>query len=152
MARRRHLALHYRAVRHADLHGAGRLEQQSSRRRVWGRGKSLVRSAVAPALVQRPAFAPVPATDAVTGLPRFGNAGRNIILGPGLAVLDATLGKSIRLREGASLTFRLEAFNLMNHFSFDLPQVNISQTNLVGTINGVVTPARQAQLAVLFDF
>jgi hypothetical protein len=98
------------------------------------------------------AFAPVPAADPVTGLPRFGNAGRNIILGPGLSVLDATLAKSIRLREGATLTFRVEAFNLMNHPNYDLPQVNISQANLVGTISDVVTPARQAQFAVRFDF
>src|SRR5262249_35080949 len=99
------------------------------------------------------AFAPVPAIDPVTGLPRFGNAGRNIILGPGLSVMDATLAKSFRLqREGAQVTFRLEAFNLMNHPNYDLPQSNISQANLVGTISAVVTPARQAQMAVRLDF
>jgi hypothetical protein len=53
MARQRHLALRNRTVRHPCVHGAGRLEQQSPGCCVRGRGKSAVRSAVAPALVQR---------------------------------------------------------------------------------------------------
>ena len=42
------------------------------------------------------AFAIVAATDPVTGLPRFGNAGRNIIVGPGTNYMDANLAKAFR--------------------------------------------------------
>jgi hypothetical protein len=99
------------------------------------------------------AFVPVPATDPVTGLPRFGNAGRNTLVGPGLAAIDASLAKVFRLREnGLAATFRLEAFNLFNHPNYDLPQSNISQTNLVGVINNTTVDARQVQFAFRVDF
>ena len=49
------------------------------------------------------AFAEVPALDPVTGLPRFGNAGRNILVGPGLNNLDASLAKSFPVwKEGGA--------------------------------------------------
>jgi hypothetical protein len=99
------------------------------------------------------AFAAVPATDPVTGLPRFGNAGRNILVGPGLATVDASLAKSVRIREsGMAVTFRLEAFNILNHPNYDLPQANISQTNLVGSISSTTVEARQVQFALRLDF
>ena len=99
------------------------------------------------------AFALVPATDPTTGLPRFGNAGRNTLIGPGLNVVDATLAKSWRVSgDAARLTFRLEAFNLFNHANYDLPDRNLSNTNTVGTINSVVRPARQVQFALRLDF
>jgi hypothetical protein len=99
------------------------------------------------------AFAIVPATDPATGLPRFGNAGRNILIGPGLNVVDATLAKSWRVSgDAARLTFRIEAYNLFNHANYDLPDRNLSNTNTVGTINNVVRPARQVQFALRLDF
>jgi hypothetical protein len=99
------------------------------------------------------AFSLVPATDPLLGLPRFGNAGRNILLGPGLATIDASLAKSVRLRDsGMATSFRLEAFNLFNHSNYDLPQSNISQTNLVGSIAGTTVDARQVQFALRLDF
>jgi hypothetical protein len=99
------------------------------------------------------AFAAVPATDPVTGLPRFGNAGRNSLIGPGLNTVDARLAKSFQIRDsGMAASFRLEAFNLFNHANYDLPQTNISQTNVVGSINNTVVPARQVQFAVRLDF
>ncbi len=99
------------------------------------------------------AFAEVPATDPVTGLPRFGNAGRNILIGPGLNVADASLAKSWAVwGESRRVTVRLEAFNAFNHPNFDFPENNISNTNTVATINRVVKPMRQAQFAFRFDF
>jgi Carboxypeptidase regulatory-like domain len=99
------------------------------------------------------AFAIVPATDPSTGLPRFGKAGRNILIGPGLNVVDATLAKSWQVYgDNTRLAFRLEAFNLFNHANYDLPDRNISNTNTVGTINSVVRPARQVQFAFRLDF
>jgi hypothetical protein len=98
------------------------------------------------------AFTPAPATDPVTGQPRFGNAGRNIILGPGVNVIDASLAKLFRVHEGHDITFRLEFFNLLNHPNFGAPVTNISSVNTVTTIDRVVRPMRQAQFALRYDF
>jgi len=99
------------------------------------------------------AFAEVPAVDPGTGLPRFGNAGRNILVAPGLNVADASLAKSFPLlREGRRLAFRIEAFNTFNHPNYDFPDNNISNANTVATINRTVKSMRQVQFALRFDF
>jgi hypothetical protein len=99
------------------------------------------------------AFAIVPATDPVTGLPRFGNAGRNTILGPGTNYMDGNLAKNIALgSERRILTLRVEAFNLLNHPNYSNPNLNISTTTTVGTITSVLRPMREVQFAARFQF
>ena len=51
----------------------------------------------------------------------FGNAGRNILTGPGLQTINVSLVKNTVLSERATLQFRAEAFNLLNHVNLDLP-------------------------------
>ena len=51
----------------------------------------------------------------------FGNAGRNILEGPGLQTLNLSLVKNTRIREGVSLQFRAESFNFVNHPNLNLP-------------------------------
>jgi hypothetical protein len=51
----------------------------------------------------------------------FGNAGRNILQGPGYRNLNLALVKNIGSREGARLQLRAESFNLWNRTNFDLP-------------------------------
>jgi hypothetical protein len=51
----------------------------------------------------------------------FGNAGRNILDGPGYQNVNASLLKNTRLGERMNLQLRLEAFNLFNHPNFNLP-------------------------------
>jgi Carboxypeptidase regulatory-like domain/TonB dependent receptor len=51
----------------------------------------------------------------------FGNAGRNILDGPGFANFNASILKTTKLKEGLNLQLRAEAFNLFNHPNFDLP-------------------------------
>ncbi|HEV2882448.1 MAG TPA: TonB-dependent receptor [Pyrinomonadaceae bacterium] len=51
----------------------------------------------------------------------FGNAGRNILDGPGYQNVNASLLKNTRLSERLNLQLRLEAFNLFNHPNFNLP-------------------------------
>ncbi len=46
-----------------------------------------------------------------------GNAGRNIIPGPGTTNLDAALMKDTRIGEGVDVQFRVEFFNATNHFN-----------------------------------
>jgi hypothetical protein len=62
------------------------------------------------------AFTVVPAVDPALGTPRFGNAGRNTLIGPGLNNVDASLAKQFFVgSETRVLSFRVEAFNLLNH-------------------------------------
>ena len=51
----------------------------------------------------------------------FGNAGRNILDGPGYQNVNLALLKRISLRGRTSLQLRAEAFNLLNRANFDLP-------------------------------
>jgi hypothetical protein len=83
----------------------------------------------------------------------FGDAGRNILIGPGINVLDASLQKSFPVfGETRRLTFRLEMFNALNHPNYGLPDANLSNVNTVGSINTLVKDMREAQFAFRFDF
>ncbi len=58
--------------------------------------------------------------------PRFGTAGFNILRGPGLGNMDASLSRTFAVRESFKLQFRAEAFNFTNTPHFSLPASNIS--------------------------
>ena len=49
---------------------------------------------------------------------RFGDGGRNNLLGPGFQNWDISLLKSFQFREQARLQFRAESFNIFNHPNF----------------------------------
>ncbi len=98
------------------------------------------------------AFAVVPATDPVTGQPRFGNAGRNTIVGPGTNYMDANLAKNFGLGERRVLTLRVEAFNLLNHANYANPSLNISTLATVASITSVLRPMREVQFVARFSF
>jgi len=51
----------------------------------------------------------------------FGNAGRNILDGPGQAFLNLALMKNFRRGERRNFQFRYEVFNALNHANFFLP-------------------------------
>jgi hypothetical protein len=86
-------------------------------------------------------------------LPRFGNAGRNIIIGPGTNNLDANVAKVFPLgKERKSITLRMEVFNVMNHPNYAAPALNISNTSTVGSISSILRPMREVQFAGRFDF
>ena len=51
----------------------------------------------------------------------FGDAGRNILEGPGYANFNLGVHKNISLSEGATIQLRVEAFNLFNRTNLDLP-------------------------------
>jgi hypothetical protein len=58
----------------------------------------------------------------------FGNAGRNILIGPNLWNLDSSLSKETRvsaISEDFKVQFRAEFFNLANHPSFATPNANL---------------------------
>jgi hypothetical protein len=67
----------------------------------------------------------------------FGNAGRNILNGPGFQNVNVSLMKNTALSERFNLQFRAEAFNLFNHPNFNLPD------NFLGSPTfGRITSAR----------
>jgi Carboxypeptidase regulatory-like domain/TonB dependent receptor len=51
----------------------------------------------------------------------FGNAGRNLLRGPGFAQVDFSIFKNTRLTETTALQFRAEIFNLFNKANFADP-------------------------------
>jgi hypothetical protein len=77
----------------------------------------------------------------------FGNAGRNILIGPGFVTWDSGVDKEFRMNERFGLQFRLEFFNLLNRPNFGLPNASIGSAG-AGTITTVVTNARQVQFAL----
>jgi len=60
-------------------------------------------------------------TTAFTAVPRFGNLGRNVIIGPGFNNVDFSIVKNTKLGEGIKLQFRAEVFDIFNHASFGQP-------------------------------
>ena len=71
----------------------------------------------------------------------YGNAGRDIVIGPGLDDFDGTLQKQFRIRESTSLQFRLDVFNLFNHPNFN-PPVGAGRTFSTAASFGTITSAQ----------
>jgi hypothetical protein len=72
----------------------------------------------------------------------FGNAGRNLVRGPGLWQADTSLGKKFRLTERFSAELMASAFNLFNRAQFGLPTADISSAafgRITTTVNTSVT-------------
>ena len=69
----------------------------------------------------------------------FGNAGRDIVIGPGNFQLDASLSRTFVAREWMQLEMRFEAFNILNHANFNDPGTSISSSTF-GKILGAADP------------
>jgi len=67
----------------------------------------------------------------------FGNAGRNILDGPGYQNVNVSLVKSTAFSEHINLQFRAEFFNLFNH-----PNLNLPDNFLGSPTFGVISSAR----------
>jgi hypothetical protein len=80
----------------------------------------------------------------------FGNAGRNIIRGPGVINLDVAAHKTFRFNERVSAQLRLESFNATNTPALGLPSVVLG-TPQFGQISSAGTPRdNQIGLKILF--
>ncbi|HEY6375881.1 MAG TPA: carboxypeptidase regulatory-like domain-containing protein, partial [Edaphobacter sp.] len=95
----------------------------------------------------------------------FGNAGRNILNGPGLSQVNFSLGKTFAIWESVKFQLRADANNIFNHPSFNLPTtggnqgsaqlvVNPNGTIATGTstIRGVTVGGRTMQLSGRISF
>lgn len=87
-------------------------------------------------------------------LPRqytYGNAGRNILRGPGLTNLDFSLFKNFAITERAKIQIRGEAFNLSNTPGFSNPSATLN-TSAFGSITSTANNNRQIQLGAKILF
>ena len=89
----------------------------------------------------------------------LGNAGRNVVIGPGLLDLDFSLIKETKINERFNLEFRAEAFNIINHANFNSPIDNSTLFNSDGTpannagvIDSTSTDAREIQFGLKLSF
>jgi hypothetical protein len=69
----------------------------------------------------------------------FGNLGRGVFTGPGLADLDVSLFKTTAITERASLQFRAEFFNVLNHTNFGAPNATVFSGSAVNAAAGLIT-------------
>jgi hypothetical protein len=101
------------------------------------------------AWLNRAAFAQV-IPDPNSPVQQFGNAGRNIGVGPRFADWDFSIFKTFRVTESKDIQFRAEFFNILNHPNFRLPDSDISSP----TFNQIqaALPPRVVQLALKFLF
>lgn len=91
------------------------------------------------------------------GFLQFGNAGRNILQGPGTKQIDFSVFKKFVFREGRWLEFRAESFNLFNTPQFNSPNGNLGSP-AVGRITSAGSPislqrtSRQIQFGLKLYF
>jgi hypothetical protein len=81
----------------------------------------------------------------------YGNAGRNIVRGPGILSTDLSVIRNVRFGGTRSLQLRLEAFNLFNEPIWNDPDTNMSSATY-GRIITTRSPMRELQLGVKFSF
>lgn len=85
---------------------------------------------------------------------QYGNAGRDILTGPGAVNLDASLFKRVRVRplgEGGEVQFRAELFNSLNHPQFGLPNARVDLAQ-GGAISSLSNSMRQIQFGLKVIF
>jgi hypothetical protein len=81
---------------------------------------------------------------------QFGNAGRNIVRGPGYANLDVSFVREVGLPRGTRLQLRAEAYNVTNRVNLGLPVADLNSANF-GRIFSA-GPPRLTQFAVKLSF
>jgi hypothetical protein len=83
----------------------------------------------------------------------YGNVGRNVLRGPGLATVALSLFKDIDIWDRVGLQFRAEAFNLLNRANFATPSNVVLNTDgsvraSAGLITRTSTTSRQIQFGL----
>jgi hypothetical protein len=88
---------------------------------------------------------------------RFGNLGRNVVIGPRFDNVDFSIIKNTSLSESVDLQFRAEFFDVLNHANFGRPG-NVVGTPSFGQITNTRFPtgesgsSRQIQFALKLSF
>ncbi len=89
----------------------------------------------------------LPSSSCYTSTPTYGDAGRNIIPGPGQITFNMAVSKTIQFREQRMLEFRATANNVFNHVNYAGVDTNLNsptygQVISVGTMRRVTFLAR----------
>jgi len=86
----------------------------------------------------------------------YGNLGRGIYAGPGLANLDLALLKDTLLKERVKLQFRGEFFNSLNHTNLGTPNATVFSNGAISSSAGIITAtattSRQIQFGLKLVF
>jgi hypothetical protein len=86
----------------------------------------------------------------------YGNLGRGVYNGPGLADADVSLFKSFAFGERTHLQFRAESFNFLNRANFGTPNATVFSGTTVsptaGLITTTATSSRQIQFGLKLMF
>jgi Carboxypeptidase regulatory-like domain/TonB dependent receptor len=96
-------------------------------------------------------------TSVFTAVPRFGNLGRNVVIGPGIQNADVSIAKETMIGETMRVQFRAEIFDVFNHANFAQPG-NVVGSPSFGRITSTRFPtgelgsSRQIQLGVKLRF
>jgi hypothetical protein len=99
-----------------------------------------------------------PAAFAIPRPGTWGNAGRSIATGPGLAQVDFALQKVTQIVEQKEIVFRVEAFNIFNRTQAGNPGTTLTSPATFGIVTSGLNrtigtgTARQVQLAMRFNF
>ena len=91
------------------------------------------------------------AQNAFTGPVGLEIGSRNNLRGPHFTNIDLGLGKTFPIVENTRLVFRADAFNALNHPSFNLPNATIVSGSF-GRVTSTASRARVLQLALRFEF
>jgi len=84
----------------------------------------------------------------------YGNVGRDVLTGPGLATLDFSALKTTAIRERLKLRFRAEFFNILNRTNFGIPNTvvytaaNSAPSPTAGVITSTASTSRQIQFGL----
>ena len=81
----------------------------------------------------------------------FGNAGRNVVVGPRTNSADFSVLKSTKIAERVNLQFRGEFFNIPNHPIFGQPGTSPG-TSSYGVIGGTKVDSRQLQFGLKLNY
>jgi hypothetical protein len=91
------------------------------------------------------------AQNAFTGPVGLDIGSRNNLRGPHFTNIDLGLGKTFPIVENTRLVFRADAFNALNHPSFNVPNATIVSGSF-GRVTSTASAARVLQLALRFEF
>jgi len=81
----------------------------------------------------------------------YGNAGRNVIIGPGLFDWDVSLAKRFRITESQTLQVRGDSFNLTNRANFSNPGNTVTSPTTFGRITAA-SNGRILQVSLKYVF
>jgi len=86
----------------------------------------------------------------------WGNVGRGVLQGPGLAEFDFSLFKTTPIKESMSLEFRAECFNITNRTNLGVPNTNVFSAGKISPTAGRITAtnsdAREIQFGIKLIF